>query len=121
MPFVRVSGPIPAPAGTVWAFAGDFDGLPNWIPGILKSRKEGEGVGQLRHLEIKWKGARWAIEECFELGKGDCGLDEYEVRSWVGWHRHVTLSLFALAVVAVLRSRAVKPPRRKKGEWGWYR
>lgn len=62
MPFVRVSGPIPAPAGTVWAFAGDFDGLPNWIPGILKSRKEGEGVGQLRHLEIKWKGARWAIE-----------------------------------------------------------
>ena len=45
------------------------------------------------------------IEECFEIAKGDCGLDEYEVRSWVGWHRHVTLSLFALAVVAVIRSR----------------
>jgi SRSO17 transposase len=38
-------------------------------------------------------GARWAIEGLFELGKGDCGLDEYEVRSWTGWHRHVTLSL----------------------------
>lgn len=62
MPFVRVSGPILAPAATVWAFAGDFDGLPNWIPGILKSRREGEGVGQLRHLEIKWRGPRWAIE-----------------------------------------------------------
>ena len=63
---------------------------------------------------VRVAGARWAIEECFELGKGDCGLDEYEVRSWAGWHRHVTLSLFALAVVAVLRSRAARPSRRKK-------
>jgi hypothetical protein len=47
---------------------------------------------------VRVAGTRWAIEECFEIGKGDCGLDEYEVRSWVGWHRHVTLSLFALAV-----------------------
>ena len=38
-----------------------------------------------------------------------------QVRSWVGWHRHVTLSLFALAVVAVIRSRTAKPARRKKG------
>jgi SRSO17 transposase len=70
---------------------------------------------------VRIAGARWVIEECFELGKGDCGLDEYEVRSWVGWHRHVTLSLFALAVVAVIRSRAVKPSRRKKGGPGWSR
>lgn len=62
-------------------------------------------------------GKRWVIEECFELAKGDCGLDEYEVRSWVGWHRHVTLSLFALAVVAVIRSR-VLPQGRKKGATG---
>jgi SRSO17 transposase len=59
-------------------------------------------------------GARWAIEDLFELAKGDCGLDEYEVRSWTGWHRHVTLSLWALAVVAVIRSR-LPAPRRKKG------
>jgi SRSO17 transposase len=61
-------------------------------------------------------GARWAIEDLLELAKGDCGLDEYEVRSWVGWHRHVTLSLFALAVVAVIRLRAAAPTRRKKGD-----
>ena len=60
-------------------------------------------------------GSRWAIEECFELGKGCCGLDEYEVRSWAGWHRHVTLSLFALAVVAVIRSREAVPTGGKKG------
>jgi len=60
-------------------------------------------------------GARWAVEDLFELAKGDCGLGEYEVRSWVGWHRHVTLSLFALAVLAVVRSRAGKPSRKKGG------
>ncbi|MBN9520479.1 IS701 family transposase [bacterium] len=67
---------------------------------------------------VRVAGMRWAIEECFELAKGDCGLDEYEVRSWVGWHRHVTLSLFALAVVAVIRSR-VPAPRRKGGARSW--
>src|SRR5262245_19524168 len=64
---------------------------------------------------VRVAGARWAVEDLFELAKGDCGLDEYEVRSWVGWHRHVTLSLFALAVLAVIRSRAAKPLGRKKG------
>jgi SRSO17 transposase len=67
----------------------------------------------LRDL-VRVAGARWAIEECFELAKGNCGLDEDEVRRWDGWHRHVTLSLFALAVVAVIRSRAANPRRREK-------
>jgi SRSO17 transposase len=66
---------------------------------------------------VRVAGARWSIEDCFELAKGDCGLDEYEVRSWVGWYRHVTLSLFALAVVAVIRSRAATPSR-KRGDRG---
>jgi SRSO17 transposase len=64
---------------------------------------------------VQVAGTRWAIEDLLELAKGDCGLDEYEVRSWVGWHRHVTLSLFALAVLAVIRSRAARPSRRQKG------
>ena len=36
-------------------------------------------------------GRRWCIEMCFEAAKGEVGLDEYEVRSWTGWYRHVTL------------------------------
>jgi SRSO17 transposase len=32
-------------------------------------------------------GKRWAVEECFETAKGACGLDQYEVRGWTGWHR----------------------------------
>ena len=63
-------------------------------------------------------GARWAVEDLFELAKGDCGLGGYEVRGWVGWHRHVTLSPLALAVLAVIRSQAAKPGRRKKGARG---
>jgi SRSO17 transposase len=63
---------------------------------------------------VEIAGTRWAVEDLFELGKGDCGLDEYEVRSWVGWYRHVTLSLYALAVLAAIRSRA-PAGRRKKG------
>ena len=58
----------------------------------------------LREL-VRVAGRRWAIEECFELAKGDCGLDEYEVRSWTGWHRHVTLSLFALAILTAIHVR----------------
>ena len=33
---------------------------------------------------------RWAIEECFEEAKGEVGLDQYEVRRWDGWYRHIT-------------------------------
>jgi SRSO17 transposase len=39
---------------------------------------------------------RHRIEEMFEAGNGEAGLDHYEVRSWVGWHHHMTLSLVAL-------------------------
>jgi SRSO17 transposase len=67
---------------------------------------------------VEVAGARWAIEDLFELAKGDGGLDAYEVRSWVGGYRHVTLGLFALAVLSVIRSRAGKPSRGKKGGWG---
>jgi SRSO17 transposase len=51
-------------------------------------------------------GKRWRIEECFEQAKGETGLDEYEVRKWEGWYRHVTLSLLAYAYLCVLRSVA---------------
>ena len=68
---------------------------------------------------VRVAGSRWAVEECFERAKGDCGLADYEVRSWVGWYRHVTLSMFALAVLAAIRSRAAsRPTPREKGARG---
>jgi len=56
-------------------------------------------------------GRRWAIEECFEQTKQLTGLDEYEVRSWIGWHRHITLSMLAHASLVVMRARQ---PAEKK-------
>jgi SRSO17 transposase len=50
-------------------------------------------------------GRRWIIEECFEAAKQETGLDEYEIRSWHGWHRHVTLSMLALAFLAAMRAQ----------------
>lgn len=51
-------------------------------------------------------GQRWSIECCFEAAKQETGLDQYEVRSWDGWRRHVTLSMLALAFLAAVRARA---------------
>jgi SRSO17 transposase len=51
---------------------------------------------------VRAVGSRWAIEDLFKLGKGQVGLDQYEVRSWTGWHRHVTLALLALAILAAV-------------------
>lgn len=39
--------------------------------------------------------SRFNIEQCFEETKSETGLDEYETRTWVGWHRHITLSMMA--------------------------
>jgi SRSO17 transposase len=87
---------------------------PSDVAYFLCGGPPGTPLGEL----VRVAGARWAVEECFELAKGDCGLDGYEVRSWVGWHRHVTLSLLALAAVAVIRARAVPTGRPKKGAAG---
>jgi SRSO17 transposase len=47
--------------------------------------------------------ARWSIETEFETDKDDVGLDEYEVRGWVGWHHHITLCLLASAFLLSLQ------------------
>lgn len=59
---------------------------------------------------VRVAGTRWQIEVAFEAAKQDCGLDEYEVRGWTAWHRHVTLSMLAHAFLAVVRAT-----ERKRG------
>src|SRR5207248_4714036 len=41
-------------------------------------------------------GDRHRVEELLGQGKQEVGLSHYEVRSWTGWHHHMTLSLLAL-------------------------
>ena len=70
---------------------------------------------------VRVAGMRWTVEACFppragrrptgdpgfEAAKGEVGLDQYEVRAWTGWHRHVTLSMLAHAYLAVVRQTAI--------------
>jgi hypothetical protein len=54
-------------------------------------------------------GRRWAIEEAFAQGKGEVGLDHYEVRSWVGWHRHMTRAMAAHALLTLTCAQLFVP------------
>ncbi len=51
------------------------------------------------------RACRWTIEEDIESAKGECGLDEYETRGWVGWHHHTALSLVALVFLVRQKRR----------------
>ena len=66
---------------------------------VLIFAPTGTSLGEM----VEAFGARWTVEQCFEEAKGEVGLDEYEVRSWHGWYRHITLSMLSLAFLTALR------------------
>jgi SRSO17 transposase len=121
-----------------WAYLPYRGAAPGWRMGLLVRRspaKPGELAYYLTHAPegttlarlVRVAGTRWTIEGCFEAAKGEVGLDEYEVRSWTGWHRHTTLAMLAHAYLAVLRKAALggsgrarprrrtAPPHRARG------
>jgi hypothetical protein len=62
-------------------------------------------VGALMETLLAMAGRRWTFEESFAAAKCEVGLDHYEARRWDGWYRHMTLVMFVLAYLAVLRAR----------------
>jgi SRSO17 transposase len=66
-------------------------------------------VGTLLETLVAVAGRRWTIEESFAAAKGEVGLDQYEVRRYPSWYRHITLAMLALAYLAVVRSRLPGP------------
>jgi SRSO17 transposase len=102
-----------------WAYAAyASDAAPGWEKGVLIRRSLAEPGKLTFYLTlapdgtaladlVRVAGTRWTIEACFEAAKGEVGLDQYEVRSWTGWHRHVTLAMLAHAYLAVLRKTVV--------------
>jgi SRSO17 transposase len=108
--------PLPepeAPGTGRWLLMRRSIGDPTGLAYYLAYGPKETPAGQL----IRVAGRRWTIEDCFEQAKGEVGLDEYEVRKWEAWHRHVTLSLLAHAYLAVLRSdaRDALEPEVKRG------
>jgi SRSO17 transposase len=104
-----------------------LDAARGWQKGLLIRRKlahpeaftyyltlapEGTGLSDL----VRVAGTRWTIEACFEAAKGEVGLDQYEVRSWTGWHRHITLAMLAHAYLAVVRRAASGEKRRARSQ-----
>ena len=56
---------------------------------------------------IKIAGVRWTIECCFAESKSEVGLDQYEVRSYDGWYKHITFACLALALLTFLSSNSL--------------
>ena len=65
--------------------------------------------------QVQVAGMRWTVEESIQTAKGEVGLDHYEVRSWTGWYRHMTLAMWAQAFLAVIRTEAGAEEAAKKG------
>jgi SRSO17 transposase len=79
---------------------------PEELQGYVAFAPAGTTLEQL----VRVAGSRWTIEVAFEAAKGEVGLDQYEVRSSHGWYRHLTLALFAQALLTVLRHRLSAAP-----------
>lgn len=65
--------------------------------------------------QVQVAGRRWTVEESIQTAKGEVGLDHYEVRNWTGWYRHLTLAMWAQALLAVLRKQAGEQELLPKG------
>jgi SRSO17 transposase len=104
-----------------------------WARWIIARRRPGEpqerdyyfawGPGETPVEElVRVPGARWRVEDAIKLAKSACGLADYEVRSYHGWYRHITLAMLAAAFLAVQDARAARerepaaaPPAQRGG------
>ena len=99
----------------VWAWFSE-EGLPGPRERLLVRRSLGQEPELKYHRSnapaevpllklAQVRATRWTIEEDIQSAKGECGLDEYETRGWVGWHHHTALSLLALAFLVLQKQR----------------
>jgi SRSO17 transposase len=95
---------LPGPDG--WLLARRSITDPTDIAYYLSDARQSTSLQTLAEVAS----ARWSIETTIEEGKGETGLDEYEVRYWHSWHRHITLSMMAHAWLASIRPRVGEKP-----------
>jgi SRSO17 transposase len=93
-------GPVPPAGWRRWLLVRRSIEKPDEIAYFLAAGPETATLEELARIA----GKRWTIEMAFEEAKGEAGLDEYEVRKWDSWYRHITLSLLAHAYLVVCRA-----------------
>lgn len=77
---------------------------------VVFARREQASINTLARVA----GQRWKIEQGFQIAKGECGLDDYEVRRWGSWHRHITLALLAHALLVAMRQAIPQEKKRRE-------
>jgi len=98
------------------------DGLPGpevWLV-LRRSLSDGElktyvcnAPAATAHWQlVRISGMRWPIETCFEVSKQELGMGDYELRSWRGWHHHMTLVILAFSFLVRLQCRLKKTLQR---------
>ncbi|KOG64694.1 transposase [Streptomyces griseoflavus] len=103
LPVNVVFDPDP-PTHRRWVSARRSLARPGELAYYLAYAPEGTGVEEL----VRIAGTRWAIESCFQAAKRECGLDQYEVRRYPGWYRHITLAILAHAFLAAMTAAAAE-------------
>jgi SRSO17 transposase len=72
---------------------------PKDVKLVLGSMPKGTSLAEMTQHATR----RWTIEDCLERAKTECGMDQYEVRSWVGWHHHMTMAMLTTWLLEKLR------------------
>ncbi len=110
VPIVESRNGLPGPEGWLLARRSVLD--PTDLAYYLSNAAQETALVTLAEIAS----ARWSIETTIEEAKGETGLDEYEVRYWHSWHRHITLSMMAHAWLASIRqAEGEKNPRSSAG------
>ncbi|MBP2479682.1 SRSO17 transposase [Crossiella equi] len=109
---------------------------PGWGRWLLARRsltRNSKGVHEIAHYLcyaptgntdedlIRVAGARWAIEDCFQTAKTEVGLDQYQVRRYDAWYRHITLAMLAHTYLAVTAAIAPKALAAASSQSHWER
>ncbi|MGW5818275.1 IS701 family transposase [Streptomyces noursei] len=101
LPANLVFDPDP-PSHLRWVMARRSISDPDELAYYLAYAPVDMGIAELARIA----GSHWAIEECFQAAKNECGLDQYEVRRYTGWYRHITLAMLAHAFLTALAAQA---------------
>jgi hypothetical protein len=106
--FVRVTRSMRQgkPGAAAWAVFRRGTGEEATLKVFLTNAPESLGKHELARVN----GMRWPIETAFEEVKGEVGMDHYEVRTWRGWHHHMTQTLLAYHFLVRMRLKYKKSP-----------